>query len=174
MLPERKPPPDLGMLRRENSLRHPRRVSAGIPWPIIEKPYPAAASPSAGASAASPSAAAPSASAGGSGFGGLLLGDRLGPLLVHLGLGGQTGLLGSLGLVGGELVGSFGCDLGRTSAPSTWRRLGLRPPTARTRPWPHRPAGASCRVTPLYARIARQVSVGCAPFMQPIQSPYRS
>ena len=39
---------------------------------------------------------------GGSGFGSLLLGDRLRTLLLHLGLGSQTCLLGSLG-VGGEL-----------------------------------------------------------------------
>ena len=38
---------------------------------------------------------------GGSGFGSLLLGDRLRTLLLHLGLGSQTCLLGSLG-VGGD------------------------------------------------------------------------
>ena len=42
------------------------------------------------------------AKSGGSGFGSLLLGDRLRTLLLHLGLGSQTCLLGSLG-VGGEL-----------------------------------------------------------------------
>ena len=133
-----------------------------LPRPFPVSPYYSAAGASGAASSAAVSAAAASAAsraaASAAAFFSAIAAARSSLILASA---ARRALLGRLG-VGGQLVG-LGFDLGRLLASIHLLKRASASVSVNA-PLATPPSRCFLYITPLYERIARQVSVGCAPF----------
>ena len=146
------------MLRHENYLRHPRRVSEEIPYPKIKKPILRQPLPPAGSWRLCPSAAAPFGSAAAAASAAFFFwrSPSHAPPSPGLAARGAFAALGSASFL------TLRSDLAQLLLhPFVELGLGIR--LRRKSALGYTAQQVLLVSTPLYERIARQVSVGCAP-----------